>query len=146
MKNKKFATNNYAVIGLPMRLTVSLLIGAAALSVILFYILNPCLFPDKLIVSIEPVINIIPDGFDEYDFLIKINVKDNQGYPVEQANIIIKGLGDARSKTTNSNGEAILEIRPSLDEGRHEGYLDLIVKASCFEIFSENNMIKIVRG
>jgi len=139
-------TNNYAVIGLPLRLTVSLIIGLAALSFMLLFILNPCLFPGKMIVSIEPIVNIIPSGFDEYEFSIDIKIADRDGYSIKDASVLIKGLGDAVSNTTNSNGKVVLKIKPRLENGVNEGYLDIVVKAGCMEKFSEEKMIKIIRG
>ena len=146
IKHENLTKNNYAVIGLPLRLTVSIFIGTIALSFILFYILNPCIFPGKMIVSIDPLINKIPNGFDEYNFEINIEVKNREGYPVKDANVLVKGLGDAYSTLTNDNGIAIIKIKPSLQKGVNEGYLDIIVKAHCLEIFSQNKMIKVVRS
>ena len=141
-----FLKNEKAVIGLPMRLTVSLIIGAAALSIILFYILNPCLFPGKMIVSVDPMINIIPTGFDEYEFEITVNVTDTQGYAINEASVMIKGLHDAVSNFTNSNGQATIKIKPRLESGVHESYLDIVVKAQCLKKFSKSRLIKVVRG
>jgi hypothetical protein len=145
-KLKKLIINNYAVIGLPLRLTVSIVIGTIALSFILFYILNPCIFPGKMIVSVNPLINKLPSGFDEYNFEISVQVKDREGYPVKNANVLVKGLGDICSNTTNNKGIATIEIKPSLQKGVTEGYLDIIVKAQCLETFLQNKMIKVVRS
>lgn len=139
-------TNNYAVIGLPLRLTVSLIIGVAALSFILLFILNPCLFPEKMIINIEPMVNIIPAGLDEFEFSIDVKIAGRDGYAIKDASVLIKGLGDAVSDTTDSNGKVILKIKPRLEKGVHEGYLDIVVKAGCMEKFSEEKMIKIIRG
>ena len=138
--------NNYAVIGLPLRLTVSLIIGVAALSFILLFILNPCLFPEKMIVNIEPMVNIIPSDLDEYEFSIDVKIADRDGYAIKDASVLIKGLGDAVSDTTDSNGKVILKIKPRLENGVNEGYLDIVVKAGCMEKFSEEKMVKIIRG
>jgi len=139
-------SNKYAVIGLPLRLVVSIIIGVAVLSFVIPFILNPCLFPSKMIVTIEPMINIIPSGFDEYDFSISVKVTDREGHFIKNANVLIKGLGDATSNLTDSNGKAILQIKPKLEKGVNEGYLDIVIKAGCMEKFSEENMIKIIRG
>ena len=145
-KYEGLTKNNYAVIGLPLRLTVSIVIGIIALSFILFYILNPCIFPAKMIVSIDPLINKIPLGFDEYEFEINITVKDRQGYPVKEANVLVKGLGDVFSNLTNENGITKIHIKPELQKGVYEGYLDIVVKAQCLETFSQNKIIKVVRS
>ena len=145
-KHVNLTKNNFAVIGLPLRLTVSIVIGTIALSFILFYIINPCIFPQKMVVSIDSLINKIPEGFDEYTFKINIEVKNREGYPVKDANVLVKGLGDVCSGLTNENGFTTINIKPSLQEGVTEGYLDIVVKAHCLETFSQNKMIKIVRG
>jgi hypothetical protein len=143
---KKFLKNERAVLGLPLRLTVTLIIGVAALSFILLYILNPCLFPGKLVVSIDPMVNIIAAGSNEEDFDITVLVKDYDGYPVSGANVIIDGLGGAGASTTDVHGVTIISITARLESGVNEGYLDINVEASCHEKFSENRMIKVVRG
>jgi hypothetical protein len=145
-KYEGLTKNNYAVIGLPLRFTVSIVIGTIALSFILLYILNPCIFPGKMIISIDPLINKIPLDSDEYDFEININVKDRHGYPVKEANVLVKGLGDVFSNLTNENGITKIHIKPRLQKGVNEGYLDIVVKAQCLETFSQNKMIKVVRS
>ena len=99
-----------------------------------------------MIVSIEPMVNIIPAGFDEYEFSIDIKIADREGYAIKDASVLIKGLGDAVSNTTNSNGKVVLKIKPRLENGVNEGYLDIVIKAGCMEKFSEEKMIKIIRG
>ena len=141
-----FLSNNKAVMGMPLRLTVCLVIGSAALLFILSFILNPCIFPGKMIVSVDPMVNTISGGGDSQEFTISIKVTDNNGYPVEGANIVIKGLGTAASGKTDSDGIKDLKITPHLGSGIYEGYLDLIVKSSCKETFSQTKMIKIIRG
>ena len=145
IKKMNLLKNNNAVIGLPVRLTVSLIIGAAALSLILFYILNPCIFPKKMVVSVDPMVNIIPKGKNQETFSIKVIVKDDEGYPVKGASILIKGLGDIASNNTNKDGLSYIEISPELDNGVHEGYLDITIKAQCLETFSQSKYIKVVR-
>jgi len=143
---KNLRSNNFAVIGLPLRLTASLIIGITALSIILSFILNPCLFAGKMIVNIEPMINSIPSGSDEHEFSITVTITDKDGYSVKDASVLIKGLGDAASDITDPNGEVIIKIKPRLEEGVQEGYLDILVKAGCMEEFQEENIIKIIRG
>ena len=67
------------------------------------------------------------------------------GFKINNANVIIKGLGDAASNNTNNQGLSTISITPHLDPGQNEGYLDIIVKAQCKETFSQNKMIKVVR-
>jgi len=145
-KQTAFIKNENAVLGLPMRLTVSIIIGTVALIAILSFILNPCLFPGKMIVSVDSMVNEIPvdDASATFDFTVSVSEVD--GHPIGNANVIIKGLGGIGSGSTDENGETTIQITVELEEGQYEGYLDVSVKAPCHETFSQNDMIKIVRG
>ena len=139
-----FIKNEKAVLGLPMRLTISLIIGAVALAAILTYIINPCLFPSKMIVSISSMVNYI-SGDDPVALNITVYVNETDGHPISGANVIVKGLGGAESNSTDQNGKTVVNITVKLGEGQYEGYLDVSVKAVCHETFSRNDMIKIVK-
>ena len=139
-----FIKNEKAVLGLPMRLTVSLIIGTVALVAILSYVVNPCLFPDRMIVSVNPMVNIV-SGNNSTDTNITIYVNETNGYPIKNANVIIKGLTGIGANHTDENGKTIIQITVKLESGVNEGYLDVSVKASCHETFSQQDMIKILR-
>jgi len=127
-----------------MRLTVSLIIGTVALIAILSYIMNPCLFPNKMIVSIKPMLN-IASGSDPVDLTITVFVNETDGYPISNANVIIKGAGGIGSDVTDENGRAIIHMTVKLEDGINEKYLDVSVKSSCHETYSQQDMIKIVK-
>lgn len=139
-----FIKNEKAVLGLPMRLTVSLIIGTVALVAILSYVMNPCLFPDRMIVSVNPMVHIV-SGNNSTDTNITIYVNETNGYPIKNANVIIKGLTGIGANHTDENGKTIIQITVKLESGVNEGYLDVSVKASCHETFSQQDMIKILR-
>jgi hypothetical protein len=139
-----FIKNEKAVLGLPMRLTVSLIIGTVALVAILSYVMNPCLFPDRMIVSVNPMVNIV-SGNNSTDINITIYVNETNGYPIKDANVIIKGLTGIGANHTDENGKTIIQITVKLENGVNEGYLDVSVKAACHETFSQQDMIKILR-
>ncbi len=141
-----FIKNENAVVGMPMRLTVSIVIGAVALIAILSFIVNPCLFPSKMIVSVDSMINEIPAGNTSADFNIAVSVSEVDGHPIRNANVIIKGLGGIGSGYTDGNGETTIQISVGLENGQYEGYLDVSVKAPCYERFSQSDMVKIVKG
>jgi len=141
-----FLKDKNGVIGLPMRLTVSIIIGTVALISILSFFLNPCLFPDKMIVTISPNLNEIPIGNDTAEFNFTISVFGSEGQPIKNANVIIKGLSGIGSSFTDENGITTVQIFVELDKGRFEGYLDVSVKAACHETFSQRDMIKIIRS
>jgi len=139
-----FIKNEKAVLGLPMRLTVSLIIGTVALVAILSYVMNPCLFPDRMIVSVNPMVNIV-SGNNSTEINITIYVNETNGYPIKNANVIIKGLTGIGANHTDENGKTIIQITVKLESGVNEGYLDVSVKAACHETFSQQDMIKILR-
>ena len=141
-----FTKNENAVIDLPMRLTVSIVVGTVALIAILSFILNPCLFPGKMIVSVDSMVNEIPVGNVSADFNFTFSIVDIEGHSIHNANVIIKGLGGIGSGSTDENGEITIQISVELEEGQYEGYLDVSVKAACHETFSQNDMIKIVKA
>ncbi len=137
-----FCIDERAVIGLPMRVTVSLIIGSVALAAILSYILNPCLFPSRMVVSVTPLVHTITE---EATINTTISVTDSDGHPVNEATIRIKGLGGVGTNITNVSGKAVVSLTVSLEEGQYEGYLDITVKAACHESFVQEDMIKIIR-
>jgi hypothetical protein len=136
--------NEDAVLGLPMRLTVSLVIGTIALLAILSYILNPCLFPQKMIVSFTPMV-ISFSGEDPQNITIFVNVTDISGHSISGASVLIKGLGGAGSGISNTNGMSMVQLQVQLETGMHEGYLDVSVSAACHERLEQQELIKIVR-
>jgi len=139
-----FIKNEKAVLGLPVRLTVSLIVGTVALVAILSYVMNPCLFPDRMIVSVNPMVNIV-SGNNSTDVNITIYVNEIDGYPIKNANVIIKGLTGVGANHTDENGKTIIQITVKLESGVNEGYLDVSVKAACHETFSQQDMIKILQ-
>lgn len=139
-----FIKNEKAVLGLPVRLTVSLIVGTVALVAILSYVMNPCLFPDRMIVSVNPMVNIV-SGNNSTDVNITIYVNEIDGYPIKNANVIIKGLTWVGANHTDENGKTIIQITVKLESGVNEGYLDVSVKAACHETFSQQDMIKILQ-
>ncbi len=139
-----FIRNETAVLGLPLRVTVSLLIGAVALGAILSYILNPCLFPERLIVTISPmVMTISGDGPTNVSILVHVN--DTNGHPIKGSQVIIKGLGGGCGGLTNDAGQTVLVLQIHIDPGIHEGYLSVSVDAAGHESFEQVDFIKIIK-
>lgn len=144
MKIQGFIKNKKAVIELPMRLTVSIVIGTIALIAIFSYMLNPCLFPDKMMVSTNPLVYTV-SGTDPADLDIVVNVTDTQGNPIQGAVVLIKGLKGIDTNTTSNTGSTNITITVTLEEEANEGYLGVNVKAACHETFDQQDLIKIVR-
>ena len=140
-----FLYDKYAVFGLPMRLTVSLLIGTIALIAILSYMLNPCLFPATMIVTVDPLMNTIPIGQESAMVNTTITVRDHDAHPVSDAIVLVNGLGGSGSGYTDRFGEIIISLNVTLEPGITEGYLDVSVKAPCLQPFNEQDMIKVVK-
>jgi len=143
-KRVYFIVNEHAVLGLPMRLTVSLVIGTVALIAILSYITNPCLFPERMIVSLTPIVTTLP-GSEPENVTFTVYVNETDGHPLSGASVIIKGLGGAGSGFSDDNGKVRIQIQVQLESGVYEGYLDISVKAACHESFEHQDMIKIVK-
>jgi len=143
-KKHYFLNDEYAVLGLPMRLTVSLIIGAIALLAILSFILNPCVFPHKMHVSITPLVTTVQGSTAENVSFIVI-VHDINGVPLRGASVIIKGLGGAGSGFSDEAGRTSVHLQVRLEDGLYEGYLDISVKATCHVTFEQQEMIKVVK-
>lgn len=143
-KKRRFVGNEYAVLGLPMRLTVSLIIGTIVLVSVLSYLLNPCLFPQRMVVKVTPMITTLSgETLENISFIVQVN--DIKAHPIQDASIIIKGLGGAGSGFSDTDGKAIIQLQVSLEEGLYEGFLDIAVKAMCHIPYVHQGMIKIVK-
>lgn len=127
-----------------MRLTISLIIGTIVLVAVLSYLLNPCLFPQRMVVTVTPMITSLSGEAPENISFI-VQVCDIKAHPIQGASIIIKGLGGAGSGFSDMDGKALIHLQVSLDEGLYEGYLDIAVKATCHIPYMQQGMVKIVK-
>ncbi len=143
-KRRGFFNDMHAVLGLPMRLTVSVIIGTIVLVSILSFLLNPCLFPQRMVVTVTPMITVLTEE-DPHNVSFIVHVNDSKGYGLMGASVIIKGLGGAGSGFADKNGEAVIQLQVDLEEGIYEGYLDISVKASCYTPYVQEEMIKVVK-
>ena len=143
MSKARFFSDSTAVIDLPMRLVVSLIIGTVALSAMIAFMIQPCLFPQVLSVSIDPLVSSINDTNTNVSF--HIHVTDDAGNPVTDANVIIKGYHNIKSNRTDHLGNTHISFSMHIPEGISESYLDVIVKASCAATRSMTDCIKIVK-
>ena len=126
-----------------MRLTVSLVIGTVALLAILTYIMNPCLFPQRMIVLVTPMVTTISgDNLQNLTFIV--NVSDITGHPLQGTSVLIYGLGGAGSGFSDTEGVAVIHLQVQLQGGMYEGYLGVTVSAPCHEPFEVKELIKIV--
>jgi len=132
-----------AVIDLPMRLVVSLIIGTVALSAIIAFMMHPCIIPHTLSVSIDPLVLSI-NGSDQ-NVSIKIHVSDESNDPVNDAVVTIKGHDVIIANTTDHLGDTVLSFPVTIPEGISEIYLDVMVKASCARSQVFSNCIRVFR-
>jgi hypothetical protein len=128
-----------------MRISVSLIIGTIALMAILSFILNPCLFPHRMIVSITPTITYL-SGDNPQNVTFVVFVNDTDGHPIDNATVVIKGLGGAGGGFSDKNGRVIIQIQVQLDDDIYEGYLDIYVKSVCHVSFEHQDMVKVVKS
>lgn len=140
-----FIKDEEAVIGLPMRLTVSIVIGSIVLLSILSLMFNPCLFPKPLLVSISPQLTTI-QGLEPENISFLVFVNDTEGIPISGAVVIIKGLGGAGMGFSDDRGSAVISLQVQLVQGTVEGYLDVSVKAPCHVSFEGLDFLKVVRS
>jgi hypothetical protein len=143
-KKQFFLKNEEAVLGLPMRLTISLIIGTIVLLAILTSILNPCLFPQRMLVSISPQVTMI-QGIEPENISIMVFVNDTDGVPLSGAAVIIRGLGGAGSGFTDTAGKVMVSLQVQLEQGTYEGYLDVSVKLPRHISFEGQDSLKIAK-
>jgi hypothetical protein len=143
-KKRNFLENESAMLGLPMRLTVSLIIGTIALVAILSTILNPCLFPQRMMVSITPQVTTV-QGSDPENVSFTVFVNDTNGFPLTGASVIIKGLGGAGSGFSDKDGKVLIRMQVSLENATYEGYLDISVRAPCHVPYEFQDIVKVVK-
>jgi len=144
MKQRHLFTND-AIFGLPWRIIIGLIIGVAVLTAILSYIFNPCLFPSKMIITIDPMIAQTTPGENWSLNNFTVTVTDQDGVPIEGASIIMRGLTSSGSNTTDHKGITVVQINATLEPGVYEGYMDITVKATCHETYQQIDAVKIVR-
>jgi len=130
--------DNRAVLGLPLRMVVSIIVGGAALATVLYFLSSSCIFPKELDVEWKPIV-IENEKRNE----IKVSVYAD-GKAVGGAEVVIHGLGNASYGKTDGNGEITLYFTPHM-KGRNEGYVEIRVTAGgCYKRFVEENAIKVV--
>ena len=132
-----------AVIDLPMRLVVTLIIGTVALSAIIAFVAQPCLLPQSLFVSMDPLVSSV--NTSDRNVSIQFTVTDDHHNPVKDALVTIKGNYVIKANRTDNNGWTILVFEVSISEGISEVFLDVVVKASCSTTRSFTNAIKIIK-
>ena len=144
----EFVRDERAIEGLPIRLVVSLVVGAACLSVML----NMINGVGTLAVSeldVRPSPEVVEPGARD----LTVTVVDADGNPVAGATVVVKSgtadLDGVATARTGANGKATVDVDPSLGPNQAEGTLVLDVKPPAGSEYAdrrENSYVLVVRG
>jgi hypothetical protein len=135
--------NEDAIVGLPLRLVVCLVIGMAALGSILGLMTSQDLLPRPMVVSVSPMFGVVGNGTQNVSFVV--SVQDPEGRGVGMATVVMSGLGGAGVGRTNASGGTVVSLSVCLEPGVLEGYLDVRVSAVRHPRFEQGSMVKVVR-
>jgi hypothetical protein len=146
---KRLSVDERGIEGLPIRLVIALVVGVAALSVMMGMLSGI----DGLAVSevdAKPSSDVVaPDETHSLD----VTVVDPQGKPVSNATIVVRGdtatLERVRTGTTSGDGTASVSITPSLGPNQEEGSLEIDVKPPAGSEYTDkraNTEVLVVRG
>ncbi len=131
--------NTSGVIGLPLRLVVAIAIGGTALALVVGYIETTKLPPSLLVSWDKNTYEIGDDG----KITIEVTVKDEKNNLIDNAQVVIYGLGDVGSGKT-VNGKTTISLSPHFRE--NEGYLNIEVKAAGYKPYKGEEEIRVVKG
>jgi len=141
---KQLRIDEQAVIDLPMRLLISIVLGCIVITTALGFIDTIDLIPSEMMVNINPIIYTINSSREIVN--ISIHVSSRNGKPIEDALVVVRGLGGLSYNRTNEEGLANLSIQVELPEGVYEGYLDVSIEAEGFSKYIQRNLIKIIHS
>ena len=123
-----------AIEGLPVRLVVSLVVGAACLSVML-NLVNGVGGLAASELDVRPTPEVVEPGAQE----LTLRVVDAEGDPVSGATVVVKGgtasLDGVTTARSGPDGNATVSIHPRLGGNRAEGTVTLDVKPPTGESF-----------
>ena len=159
MKKFKFFKHDEKAMELPINIVVMLVVGMVALATLISIIPTPT---KEMSVFVENAglrgstlakgnSIIVDSSTAENSLAITVVVKatDNDGNPVRNANVILRGLGGAASNTTDANGITFLttpdNARIRLDPNQNEGTMDLKVVADGFYDYEKKDAILIIK-
>lgn len=154
--------NDDRAIELPINIVVMLVVGMVALAALVAIIPPPT---KNMSVNIDGAgeqsagINpgntvIIGSTIASSPFAIDvmISVADPDGYPVRDANVVLRGLGGVATNITDDNGRCLLSTDTtsggspvSLGPNQNEGTMDLSISTDGFYDFEKTDAVMIVR-
>jgi hypothetical protein len=143
----EFREDERAIEGLPVRLVVSLVVGAACLSVMLNLVNGVgTLAASEL--DVRPSPEVVEPGPQE----LTLQVVDAEGDPVSGATVVVDGgtasVDGVATGTTGADGNATVSVDPQLAANQDRGTLTLDVKPPAGEQFvdrRENSHLLVVR-
>jgi len=134
-------------VGLPIKMVVLTIVGMAGLAAMLSVIDNgQSAIPGALHANLKGNSLIIlssSPGILEFPVEV-VNSKDGTG--LEKASVVLSGLNVTAINVTGKNGGTILWInRDDVEMDTGEGYLQLDIRASGFQDYSNEYAVKIVK-
>lgn len=136
-----------AIEGLPVRLVVSLVVGAACLSVML-NLVNGVGSLAASEVDVRPTPEVVETGPQE----LRLQVVDADGDGVSGATVVVNGgtanLDGVATARTGPDGNATVSVDPQLSGNQAEGTLTLDVKPPAGESFvdrRQNSHVLVIR-
>ena len=139
--HRTLSKNCKAVIDMPLRLTVTIIIGTITLLAILGYMTNLSVLSEEIIVEIDTYTAQITSN---NSFLV--TVTDTNGNSLPGSLVIIKGLEQLSSNTTDNTGTTKIEVCCVLNATQSQGYLDIIVRPpDGYNDYFQEKIIKIYR-
>ena len=146
MPTRKLWRDERAIEGLPIRLVIAVVVGIAALGVMMSTISGlGSLGVDEVDVRVQP------DVVDQGETTLSLAVVDHEGEPVANATVIARsgtarldGLTTAR---TDYKGQATVSVSPSLRQNQMEGTIELDVKppSGSYADRRENTPVLVIR-
>ena len=163
MKTTRKLFSNDSAIELPINIVVMLVVGMVALAALIAIIPPPTknmsvnvdqagldpttLSPGNTILVDSTVISAGP-----FPVTVQISAKDPDGYPVRDANVVLRGLGGAATGVTDDAGMCTLQADStltgasvSMGANQNEGTMDLKITANGFYDYEKTNAVMIVR-
>jgi hypothetical protein len=146
---RRLAVDDRGIEGLPIRLVIALVVGVAALSVMMGMISGI----DGLSVSevdAKPADGVVAPGGER---TLDVQVVDADGKPVSNATVVVRGdtatLERVRTATTDANGTVRVTVTPSLAPNQEEGTLEIDVKPPAGTEYTDrraNTEVLVIRG
>ena len=154
--------NDDSAIELPINIVVMLVVGMVALAALIAIIPPPT---KNMAVAIDTAgLNgstanagntVIVDSATAgapFAIDVEISVTDPDGYPVRDANVVLRGLGGVATSVTDDTGYCMLTTSSaasgdevSLGTNQNEGSMDLTISADGFYDYEKTNAVMVVR-